>query len=33
MVDIPIDTVELSSQQQLVRNGIRDLCNEFDDEY
>ena len=33
MVDIPIDTVELSSQQRLVRDGIRDICNEFDDEY
>jgi len=33
MVDIPIDTVGLSSQQQLVRDSIRDICSGFDDEY
>ncbi|WP_332900308.1 acyl-CoA dehydrogenase family protein [Haladaptatus sp. CMSO5] len=33
MVDIPTDTVELSEQQRLVRDSIRDICSEFDDEY
>lgn len=33
MVDIPVDTVELSTQQQLVRDSIRSICSEFDDEY
>jgi acyl-CoA dehydrogenase len=33
MVDIPIDTVELTSQQRLVRESIRDVCSDFDDEY
>lgn len=33
MPDIPIDTVELSSQQRLVRDSIRGICSEFDDEY
>jgi len=33
MRDIPVDTVELSSQQRLVRDSIRGICSEFDDEY
>lgn len=33
MVDIPVDTVELSSQQRLVRDSIRGICSEFDEEY
>jgi acyl-CoA dehydrogenase len=33
MVTIPIDTVELTSQQRLVRDSIRDICSGYDDEY
>ncbi|MFC6734182.1 MULTISPECIES: acyl-CoA dehydrogenase family protein [unclassified Haladaptatus] len=33
MVEIPTDTVALSEQQRLVRDSIRDICSEFDDEY
>jgi len=33
MVEIPIDTVALSAQQRLVRDSIRGICSEFDDEY
>ncbi|MFA9428410.1 acyl-CoA dehydrogenase family protein [Natronorubrum sp. A-ect3] len=33
MVTVATDTVELSAQQQLVRESIRDICSEFDDEY
>jgi acyl-CoA dehydrogenase len=33
MVTVATDTIELSEQQQLVRESIRDICSEFDDEY
>ncbi|USZ73575.1 acyl-CoA dehydrogenase family protein [Natronosalvus halobius] len=33
MVEIPIDTVELSAQQHLVQDSIRGICSEFDEEY
>lgn len=33
MVTIPTNTVELSSQQQLVANSIRNICDDFDDAY
>ncbi|WP_121743430.1 acyl-CoA dehydrogenase family protein [Natronorubrum halophilum] len=33
MATVGTDTVALSAQQQLVRESIRDICSEFDDEY
>ncbi|QFU81805.1 acyl-CoA dehydrogenase family protein [Natronorubrum aibiense] len=33
MATVATDTIELSEQQQLVRENIRDICSEFDDEY
>jgi len=33
MVTIPVDTVELSDEQQLIATSIRDICSDFDDAY
>ncbi|WP_440767122.1 acyl-CoA dehydrogenase family protein [Natronorubrum sp. DTA7] len=33
MATVATDTVALTAQQELVRDGIRDICSEFDDEY
>jgi len=33
VTSIPTDTVELSEQQQLVANSIRNICIDFDDAY
>ncbi|SDK56453.1 acyl-CoA dehydrogenase family protein [Natronorubrum texcoconense] len=33
MATVATDTVALTAQQELVRDSIRDICSEFDDEY
>ncbi|WP_411965860.1 acyl-CoA dehydrogenase family protein [Haloferax sp. YSMS24] len=33
MLSIPTDTVELTEQQRLVRESIRDICDSYDDAY
>lgn len=33
MATVATDTVALTAQQELVRESIRDICSEFDDEY